>query len=135
VHERVEAQRGFGKLRGTLRHHQFRKGIADWRERRRRYARLEWEMARNGQCTAVHPRDVLGTHLQRRSLAKAVFMAIPARWLIYLLVSLIVMLPFLEGAAGLRYVLLEALNYREADRIKRKLRHAETCTTSGAATA
>lgn len=115
VHERVQySSDRFGRLGGRLEHHQFDKGVADWRARRANYARLEAEegIRQPLRFASLASRDPL----VRRTMLKALFYRLPARWLFAFLYNLFIKFAFLDGRAGMRYLLLETRSQRDAVR-------------------
>ena len=122
VHERVEVARRMGRLQGYLLHHQFEKGTMGWHRRRLRYARLEGQERRAGERSGSLKDLVGGDTLKRRALAKALYKALPHRWLVYLLYSFVAKAAWLEGRAGLRYAWLEAESDRRCEAYMRKHR-------------
>lgn len=117
VHERVMAAGTVGKLKSVLQHHQFAKGIDDWMVRRMLYARLE-SLPMNASCRPpVSWGDLFRADTERRHLAlKALFLCLPARWLIYFGYNLVVKRAFLDGRVGLKFVFLETVSQFRAMR-------------------
>lgn len=117
VHERLIVDGGVERLPGVLLHYQFAQGIDHWLARRMRYAALE-RIERAAGNEPVPPLAKLwhGTHFERRALLKMLFKRLPARRLIYWIVSVVITWPFLEGRAGMRYLYLETLSQFRAAR-------------------
>jgi glycosyltransferase involved in cell wall biosynthesis len=104
VHERLVFSGQVGKLRGRLIHDQFSKGLEHWRARSRRYAELEAVAPRE-----VHFRRLFSSDpLQRRSVLKRMFYALPGAWMGYLVFNILLSGAFLDGWRGLRYIYLQA---------------------------
>lgn len=121
VHERLIVDGGVEPLSGVLHHHQFAQGIDHWLTRRMRYAALE-RIERVAGNEPVPPLAQLwrGTHFERRALLKTLFRRLPAPWLIYWIVSVVITWPFLEGRAGMRYLYLETLSQFRAARLTKE---------------
>lgn len=125
VHEKVRFDGAFGRLSGALEHHQFSKGVDNWLARRARYASIEARTAPTaGAAAPLLAGLVAGDTLQRRAALKVVFQRIPARWLIYLAYNLVFKLAFLDGARGLRYVLLETYSLYLSVAIRKESKRA-----------
>lgn len=123
VHERVAVVGAIAKLQGKIEHHQFSKGLENWLGRRVSYARMEHEAFLSNEMAPSRWRDAFSPDtLRRRNLLKACFIKLPLRWAIYFVYSLVVTRAFLDGRKGLKYISLEALSYRRADRIIGELR-------------
>lgn len=120
VHERLIFAGTPGRFRAALEHHQFSKGLDDWLARRISYARLEQQQ--RSPIALAQLKQILTRRdpLARRAAIKAVYLRLPLRWLIYLLVSLALTRPFCDGRAGLRLVWLEAYSQFYASRMLRR---------------
>lgn len=123
VHEKLRFEGDYGRLTGGIEHHQFRKGIEDWLQRRSKYARLEAEAGRRMSQAAAESLLSRNT-LERRAALKALFYRLPARWAVYYLYNLLIKSAYLDGRAGLRYIYLEAYSQRRAIREARAAKHA-----------
>lgn len=113
VHEKLHFSGGYGLLSGALEHHQFEKGIDDWLSRRAQYAMLEAEELAAGERQKLRIRDLIArSPLDRKAAQKALYLRLPCRWLAYLTYNLFFKLGFLDGAVGLKYILLEVYSQR-----------------------
>jgi glycosyltransferase involved in cell wall biosynthesis len=120
VHEKLCFAGGYGFLKGAVEHHQFEKGLNDWLNRRARYARLETQKA---ATTESIPRLLLNLSrrnpLDRRAALKSLFFRLPGKYVVYFFYNIIFKFSYLDGIAGLSYVLLEAYShYLAAKQIK-----------------
>jgi glycosyltransferase involved in cell wall biosynthesis len=92
-------------------HYPFSKGLDHWISKHNTYSRMEAEVVANGLIVkpvwkiALFGRD-FG---ERRMHQKAIFYGLPARPLIKLFYMLIVRRAFLDGWAGIRYSILQAI--------------------------
>jgi hypothetical protein len=73
-----------------------------------------------GRAANLFSRDPL----VRRASLKALYVRLPARWLVYLGYNLLFKLSFLGGRPSLRYILLEARSQRLAARRAEDWLHA-----------
>lgn len=129
VHEKLLFDGQSEALTGRLLHYQFTKGVEDWKERRRRYATLAASAAIEDQ-TPIRLDRLLSDPLERWLALKHIYGRLPLRWLLYLLVTFAVKAPYLEGARGCRYVLLETWSHLRNTREFQRARHdrlRETC--------
>ncbi|HEX4487538.1 MAG TPA: glycosyltransferase family 2 protein [Terriglobales bacterium] len=96
-----------GELDGYLDHHPFSKGISHWLDRHNSYSSFE---AR--EASHVSPLNLRGLFSRdfnrRRSQQKELFYRLPARPALKFFLLYLGKLGFLDGAAGLRYALLQS---------------------------
>jgi glycosyltransferase involved in cell wall biosynthesis len=126
VHERVCFRGDYGRLKGALEHHQFAKGIEDWKARRKRYAQMEIESCR-GNPPPMKIGDLFTKNcLSRRAAIKSLFYRLPARWAFYFLFNVLFKFPYLDGLVGLRYLILETSSQHLARTLQKDARNART---------
>jgi glycosyltransferase involved in cell wall biosynthesis len=95
----------------TFDHYPFSKGLDHWLNKHNTYSRMEANLILSGAIakpslwTALFGQDFN----ERRMHQKAIFYRLPARPLIKLLYMLIWRKGFLDGAAGVRYAMLQAI--------------------------
>jgi glycosyltransferase involved in cell wall biosynthesis len=114
-----------GTLHGDLIHHNFSKGIEEWRAKHARYARAEAEaVLREGGRRRWH--EILNRdRVERRRAMKDLSQRLPMRPLARFIYVYFVKLGFLDGLAGLRYALLLSEYQRAIDTNLAELRSLE----------
>jgi glycosyltransferase involved in cell wall biosynthesis len=112
INEFLEVEGTTGELRTHFRHNSFSKGLARWFEKHNIYSSMEARVvAERGFVqdarlrTALFARDL---HTRRRA-QKAIFYLLPCRPLLRLFWLLVVRGGLLDGFAGVRYSLLQAV--------------------------
>lgn len=92
-------------------HYPFSKGLDHWISKHNTYSRMEAEVVANGLIVKpVWKIALFGKDFgERRMHQKAIFYGLPARPLIKLFYMLIVRRAFLDGWAGIRYSILQAI--------------------------
>ena len=92
-------------------HYPFSKGLDHWISKHNAYSRMEAEVVVNGLIVKpVWKIALFGKDFgERRMHQKAIFYGLPARPLIKLFYMLIVRRAFLDGWAGIRYSILQAI--------------------------
>jgi len=92
-------------------HYPFSKGLDHWISKHNAYSRMEAEVVANGLIVKpVWKIALFGKDFgERRMHQKAIFYGLPARPLIKLFYMLIVRRAFLDGWAGIRYSILQAI--------------------------
>jgi glycosyltransferase involved in cell wall biosynthesis len=92
-------------------HHPFSKGIDHWLSKHNSYSRMEADLILSGSITQPSLKTALfGSDFnERRVHQKALFYRLPARPLIKLVYMLVWRRGLLDGVAGLRYALLQAM--------------------------
>lgn len=103
-----------GELHGYLDHFPFSKGVNDWLDRHNKYATFEAQQIVSNR--GAHPEPVsLRAALtekdfhKRRYQQKELFYKLPARPLVKFLALYVLKRGFLDGAAGLRYSILQSI--------------------------
>lgn len=128
VHERLCFEGGYGCLKAAIEHHQFSKGLEDWLARRARYAKLEAEQRQSASSFLQLIWDLHNDNtLLRRAALKALFYRLPARHVVYFMYNFLFKFPYLDGKAGLRYVLLETYSQYIAQYQIRDNANAQQC--------
>ena len=107
VHEHPIVEGPVGDLKGHLLHYSFNKGLEEWLEKHRRYAKLE---AQEGLAMLQQPVDWKGLASRdpgrRRRALKGLSYRLPFRGPARFLYMMLVRLAFLDGWAGIRYCFL-----------------------------
>jgi glycosyltransferase involved in cell wall biosynthesis len=107
VHEYPVIDGPVGNLKGHLLHYTFNKGLEEWREKHRKYAKLE---AKEGLAMRQQPVDwkVMASPdlARRRRSLKALSYRLPFRGTFRFLYMMLVRLAFLDGLPGIRYSLM-----------------------------
>jgi glycosyltransferase involved in cell wall biosynthesis len=107
VHERLLLEGSIGELQGHLLHYSFTKGMDDWLQKHRRYAKME---AMEGLALSKQPVDLKGllhwdSAIRRRAL-KAASYHLPGRAAFRFAYMMLIRLSFLDGLSGIDYSLL-----------------------------
>ena len=102
-----------GQVTGYLDHFPFSKGIGDWLDRHNKYSTLEAEQIvanrTGGEAFSLRAALVEKDFHRRRYHQKELFYRLPARPLVKFLGLYIAKRGFLDGVAGLRYSILQAM--------------------------
>ncbi|MBT9609767.1 MAG: glycosyltransferase family 2 protein [Aquabacterium sp.] len=102
-----------GEVPGFLDHHPFSKGMGHWLERHNGYSRLEAEQIMRNRAEhagfSVLKALTAGDFHERRFHQKELFYRLPLRPFIKFLLLYIGKRGFLDGKAGLRYAMLQAI--------------------------
>lgn len=126
-----------GEVAGYLDHFPFSKGMGHWFERHNSYSRLEAEQImfnrRNQTPFSIIKAFTEGDFHERRFHQKELFYRLPLRPLVKFVLLYVVKRGFLDGRAGLRYAVLQAIyEYMIVLKVKeqeQKVPHAATSTT------
>lgn len=110
-----------GYLKSRLDHHQFCKGLANWQARRQSYFELECQAWAEGEIGTSPVADLFGPdRLRRRAALKEIYLRLPFRGLVYIVVNVVAFAAWRDGWSGLRYVVIEAQSQRGPARTFRK---------------
>ncbi len=105
----ADAKRGVGTLREPYLHHNFSKGLDDWREKHDRYSAREAVEGVQRQNQPIHWRDLgSGDPVARRRALKQLSMRLPCRPTLRFFYMYVLRLGFLDGRPGLVYCRLLA---------------------------
>jgi len=107
VHEHPVVDGSVAQLKGHLLHYSFNKGLDEWMEKHRRYAKLESKEAVQMLAQPLDWAGLMNSDPSRRRRAlKTLSYRLPFRGISRFLYMMFIRLAFLDGMAGLRYSLL-----------------------------
>lgn len=124
-----------GEVTGYLDHFPFSKGTGHWIERHNNYSRLEAEQIlfnrRNQTPFSIAKAFTESDFHERRFHQKELFYRLPLRPLVKFLLLYVVKRGFLDGRAGLRYAVLQAIyEYMIVLKVKEQAQQVPQATTS-----
>ena len=122
VHEKLNYKGKCGYLKEYLIHHQFSKGLRNWIERRKMYARLQYL----NTDKAIEISSISSKVLNRRlKIKKHIVEKLPFSYAIYFLYNILIKFAFLDGRIGLKYIALETyslyINSKYKKHVKKSL--------------
>jgi len=102
-----------GELEGYLDHYPFSKGMGQWLERHNSYSRLEAEQIMSNRTSqtpfSIAKAFTASDFHERRFHQKELFYRLPLRPLVKFVLLYVAKRGFLDGRAGLRYAMLQAI--------------------------
>ena len=124
-----------GEITGYLDHFPFSKGMGHWIERHNNYSRLEAEQIlfnrRNQTPFSITKAFTESAFHERRFHQKELFYRLPLRPLVKFLLLYVVKRGFLDGRAGLRYAVLQAIyEYMIVLKVKEQVQQVPQAATS-----